>query len=110
MIAKPKKKVYTILYFQVILAIIAGILVGYFYPETAIKLKPLGDGFIRLIKMLIGPVIFCTIVTGIAGMQDMKEVGTVGIKALLYFEVLTTIALFIGLLAINVIRPGKGMN
>lgn len=106
----PSKKLYKSLYFQVIVAIIFGVLAGHFYPETAVKLKPLGDGFIRLVKMLIGPVIFCTIVSGMAGMQDMKKIGSVGVKALLYFEVLTTIALLIGLLAINVIRPGEGMN
>ncbi len=106
----PSKKIYKSLYFQVIVAIVFGVLAGHFYPETAVKLKPLGDGFIRLVKMLIGPVIFCTIVTGMAGMQDMKKIGSVGVKALLYFEVLTTIALLIGLLAINVIRPGEGMN
>lgn len=108
--AIARKKIYKSLYLQVITAILIGILVGHFYPETAVKLKPLGDGFIKLIKMLIGPVIFCTIVSGMAGMQDMKKVGTVGVKALLYFEVLTTIALAIGLLAINIIGPGKGMN
>ena len=110
MITKSPKKIYKSLYLQVIVAILIGIILGHFYPETAVKLKPLGDGFIKLIKMLIGPVIFCTIVTGIAGMQDLKKVGTVGAKALIYFEILTTIALFIGLVAINVLEPGKGMN
>lgn len=110
MIQQPKKKIYRSLYFQVIVAITAGILIGHFYPDTAIRLKPLGDGFIRLVKMLIGPVIFCTIVSGMAGMQNMKKVGSVGIKALLYFEVLTTFALLTGLLAINIIGPGRGMN
>ena len=93
-----------------ILAIITGILLGKFYPAFAVQLKPLGDGFIRLVKMMIGPVIFCTIVTGLAGMQSLKKVGSVGIKALLYFEVLTTVALIIGLLAINLLKPGAGMN
>lgn len=92
------------------MAILTGILLGHFYPEAAISLKPLGDGFIKLVKMMIGPVIFCTIVTGMAGMQDLKKVGSVGIKSLLYFEVLTTIALVIGLVAINLIQPGAGMN
>ncbi len=110
MIAKPQKKFYQSLYLQVILAIIIGIVLGYFYPQTAISLKPLGDGFIKLVKMMIGPVIFCTIVTGMAGMQDLKKVGSVGIKSLLYFEVLSTIALCVGLLAINIIHPGAGMN
>ena len=104
------KHFYKSLYLQVITAIFVGVLIGHFYPEFAVKLKPLGDGFIKLIKMLIGPVIFCTIVTGIAGMDNMKKVGSVGIKALLYFEILSTIALLIGLLAINIIRPGVGMN
>jgi len=98
------------LYFQVILAILIGILVGHFAPETGTKLKPLGDAFIKLVKMMIGPVVFCTIVTGIAGMQDMKKVGRVGVKALLYFEVLTTVALLIGLLLVNLLQPGKGMH
>jgi aerobic C4-dicarboxylate transport protein len=110
MIARPQKKFYQSLYLQVILAIIIGIVLGYFHPQTAISLKPLGDGFIKLVKMMIGPVIFCTIVTGMAGMQDLKKVGSVGIKALLYFEVLSTIALCVGLLAINIIHPGTGMN
>lgn len=107
---KPTKPFYRGLYFQVIVAIAAGILLGHFYPAFAVQLKPLGDGFIRLVKMLIGPVIFCTIVSGMAGMSDMKKAGTVGIKALIYFEVLTTIALLIGLAAINILGPGKGMN
>jgi aerobic C4-dicarboxylate transport protein len=107
--AKPAKKFYRSLYFYVIVAIIVGALLGYFYPSFAVQLKPLGDGFIKLVKMLIGPVIFCTIVTGMGGMRDMKKAGRVGVKALLYFEVLTTIALLIGLAAINILRPGEGM-
>lgn len=110
MIPKRRKKFYQSLYFQVIVAIVAGILLGHFYPSFAVQLKPLGDGFIRLVKMLIGPVIFCTIVSGMGGMDDMKKAGTVGVKALIYFEVLTTIALLIGLAAINILRPGEGMN
>jgi aerobic C4-dicarboxylate transport protein len=98
------------LYFQVILAILIGVVLGYFVPETAVKLKPLGDAFIKLVKMMIGPVVFCTIVTGIAGMQDMKKIGRVGVKALVYFEVLSTVALFIGLLLVNLLQPGKGMH
>ena len=98
------------LYFQVIVAILTGILVGQLYPSVAIDMKPLGDGFIRLVKMLIAPIIFCTIVTGIAGMQDTKKVGRVGIKAIIYFEVVTTIALIIGLIVINLMKPGKGMH
>lgn len=98
------------LYIQVIIAIILGILLGKFYPSLAVELKPLGDGFIRLIKMMIAPIIFCTIVTGIANMQDTKKVGRVGIKAILYFEVVTTIALIIGLIVINILKPGADMH
>jgi aerobic C4-dicarboxylate transport protein len=103
-------KIYKSLYAQVILAIVLGIIIGFFYPEFAIRLKPLGDGFIKLVKMMIAPVIFCTIVSGIAGMQDVKKVGRVGIKAIIYFEVITTLALIIGLIVINILKPGVGMN
>jgi aerobic C4-dicarboxylate transport protein len=105
-----KKRFYQHLYVQVLTAIAGGILLGYFYPETGVAMKPLGDGFIKLIKMIITPVIFCTVVTGIAGMEDMKKVGRVGGKALLYFEVITTLALAIGLVIVNVIQPGAGFN
>jgi aerobic C4-dicarboxylate transport protein len=105
-----KKPFYKILYVQVLFAIVVGILLGVFYPELATKMKPLGDGFIKLIKMIIAPVIFCTVVAGIAGMQDMKKIGRVGGKALLYFEVVSTFALAIGLIVANVIRPGEGFN
>jgi len=98
------------LYIQVIIAIILGILLGKFYPSIAVELKPLGDGFIRLIKMMIAPIIFCTIVTGIAGMQDTKKVGRVGLKAILYFEIVTSIALIIGLVVINILKPGANMH
>ncbi|MFP3519794.1 cation:dicarboxylase symporter family transporter, partial [Pseudomonas sp. SIMBA_077] len=81
-----RKPIYQILYVQVLAAIAAGVLLGHFAPQTAVALKPLGDLFIKLVRMIIGPVIFCTVVTGIAGMQDMKKVGRVGGKALLYFE------------------------
>jgi aerobic C4-dicarboxylate transport protein len=104
------KKFYKGLYFQVIVAIILGILLGVFYPTFAESLKPLGDGFIKLVKMMIAPIIFCTIVTGIAGMQDTKKVGRVGVKAILYFEVVSTIALIIGLIVVNLFKPGVGMN
>lgn len=99
-----------ILYIQVLIAITTGILLGYYFPGFAIQLKPLGDGFIKLIKMMIAPIIFCTIVTGIAGMQNTKKVGRVGLKAILYFEVVTTLALIIGIVVINVLKPGVGMN
>ena len=104
------KKIYRHLYFQVLTAIAVGVLLGHFYPETGADMKPLGDGFIKLIKMIIAPIIFCTVVTGIAGMEDMKKVGRVGVKALLYFEIVSTLALAIGLLVVSVIRPGAGMN
>ena len=106
----PAKKRYQHLYFQVLTAITFGILLGHFYPETATMMKPLGDGFIKLIKMIIAPIIFCTVVTGIAGMQDMDKVGRVGVKALLYFEIVSTLALIIGLIVVHVIKPGVGMN
>ena len=105
-----KKPIYKILYAQVLFAIFCGILVGIFQPKLGTDLKPLGDGFIKLIKMIIAPVIFCTVVSGIAGMQDIKKVGRVGGKALLYFEVLSTLALILGLVVANIIRPGDGFN
>lgn len=105
-----KKPFYKILYVQVLFAIVCGVLLGVFYPQLATQMKPLGDGFIKLIKMIIAPVIFCTVVAGIAGMQDMKKIGRVGGKALLYFEVVSTFALAIGLIVVNVLRPGDGFN
>ncbi len=105
-----KQPFYKILYVQVLFAIVCGILLGIFYPKLGVDMKPLGDGFIKLIKMIIAPVIFCTVVAGIAGMQDMKKIGRVGGKALLYFEVVSTIALAIGLLVANLVRPGDGFN
>jgi aerobic C4-dicarboxylate transport protein len=105
-----KKPFYQILYVQVLFAIVVGILLGHYYPKVAIEMKPLGDGFIKLIKMVIGPIIFCTVVSGIAGMQDMKKVGRVGGKALLYFEVVSTFALVIGLAATHLLKPGVGFN
>lgn len=98
------------LYFQVIVAVIAGVLLGQFFPETGAAMKPLGDGFIKLIKMLIAPIIFCTVVLGIAGMEDMKRVGKTGGYALLYFEVVSSLALIVGLVVVNVVKPGAGMN
>lgn len=105
-----KPPLYKSLYFQVIVAVIIGVLLGHFYPDLGKQMKPLGDGFIKLIKMLIAPIIFCTVVIGIAGMEDMKKVGKTGGLALLYFEVVSTIALLIGLVIVNVIAPGSGMN
>ncbi len=95
---------------QVITAVIIGVLLGYFYPSTGEAMKPLGDGFIKLIKMIIAPIIFCTVVVGIAGMEDMKKVGKTGGLALLYFEVVSSIALVVGLVLVNVLKPGAGMN
>src|SRR5688572_27788258 len=104
------KKFYHHLYFQVLCAIVLGVLLGYFYPQLGESMKWLGDLFIKLIKMLIAPIIFCTVVHGIASMEDMKKVGRVGIKALVYFEVMTTLALIIGLVVVNLWQPGAGMN
>ena len=98
------------LYFWVLLAIFIGGTIGYLSPETGIAMKPLGDGFIALVKMLIAPIIFCTVVLGIAGAGNMKKVGRVGGKALLYFEVVSTFALVIGLIVANLIKPGAGFN
>lgn len=105
-----KKPFYKVLYVQVLFAIACGVLLGYFEPKMGVDLKPLGDGFIKLVKMIIAPVIFCTVVHGIAGMQDMKKVGRVGGKALLYFEIVSTFALVIGLVVANVAKPGAGFN
>ncbi len=105
-----KRKFFRHLYFRVLTAIAIGVGLGYFLPETAVAMKPLGDAFIKLIKMIIAPVIFCTVVSGIAGMDDMKKVGRVGAKSLVYFEVVSTLALVIGLLVVGIIRPGAGMN
>lgn len=101
---------YSSLYAQVLLAIAIGVLLGHFLPATATQFKPLGDGFIKLIKMMIAPIIFCTVVTGIAGMENMKAVGKTGALALLYFEIVSTLALIIGLVVVNVVQPGAGMN
>src|ERR1700722_3217150 len=105
-----KKPFYASLSFQVLLAILLAILLGHFYPARAVALKPLGDAFIRLITMIITLVIFCTVVTGIAGMEDLKKVGRVGGKALLYFEAVSTLALLIGLIVRNLVHPGSGWN
>src|ERR1700751_3706725 len=104
------KPLYRSLYFQVIVAIIAGMLLGFFAPHTGEAMKPLGDAFIKLIKMVIAPIIFCTVVVGIAGMEDMKKVGKTGGYALVYFEIVSTVALIVGLFIVNAIQPGAGMN
>jgi len=103
-------KLFKGLYFQVIVAILLGVLLGVFQPGLAETMKPLGDGFIKLVKMMIAPIIFATVVTGIAGMQDTKKVGRVGIKAILYFEIISTLALIIGLIIVNLFQPGAGMH
>ncbi|WP_071913150.1 dicarboxylate/amino acid:cation symporter [Aeromonas sp. SCS5] len=104
------KKIMGSLYFQVLLAITLGVCLGHLYPQLGADMKPLGDGFVKLIKMIIAPVIFCTVVTGIAGMESMKAVGKTGAIALVYFEVVSTIALIIGLCVVNLLQPGAGMN
>jgi aerobic C4-dicarboxylate transport protein len=101
---------YSILYVQVIVAIIVGVAVGHYFPSTGVALKPLGDAFIALIRMMIAPVIFCTVVHGIASMSDLRKVGRVGAKALLYFEVVSTVALALGLLVGEIVQPGSGFN
>ncbi len=98
------------LYVQVLVAIALGVLLGWLAPDTGAAMKPLGDGFIKLIKMVIAPIIFCTVVTGIAGMKDMKRLGKTGALALFYFEAVSTVALIVGLVVVNVLRPGEGMN
>ena len=109
--ARPARhKWYRILYVQVLLAVAVGILLGHFAPELGKKLKPLGDAFIKLVKMLIAPIIFCTVVHGVASMKDLKKLGRVGGKTLLYFEIVSTLALLIGLVVVNVLRPGDGFN
>ncbi len=100
------KPFYRSLYLQVITAIVIGVILGHFWPHAGEAMKPLGDGFIKLIKMIIAPIIFCTVVVGIAGMEDMKKVGKTGGLALLYFEIVSSIALLVGLLIINIVKPG----
>jgi aerobic C4-dicarboxylate transport protein len=101
---------YESLYFQVITGILIGVALGALYPSAGESMKPLGDGFIKVVRMMIGPVIFCTVVTGIASIGDMKKLGRVGVKALLYFEVVTTISLLIGLAVVKIVQPGAGIN
>jgi aerobic C4-dicarboxylate transport protein len=109
-VTEPKKPFYKNLWIQVLVAIALAVLLGRFYPAKAIAMKPLGDAFIRLITMVITLIIFCTVVSGIANVQDIKKVGRLGGKALLYFEVVSTFALFIGLVVGNVVKPGAGFN
>jgi len=105
-----KKSIFSVLYVQVLIGITLGILLGHFYPSWGAAMKPFGDGFIKLIKMVIAPIIFGTIVVGIAKMGDMKKVGRVGVKALVYFEVITTFALIIGIVVAETLQPGSGMH
>src|SRR5450631_4289151 len=104
------RRFYRSLYFRVIAGIVAGIALGSLYPSAGELMKPLGDGFIKLIRMMITPVIFLTVVTGIARIGDMRKLGRVGLKALLYFEVLTTLALIVGFVVVKVVQPGAGIN
>jgi len=104
------KRLFSLLYFQVLIAILIGILIGHFYPAVGVSLKPLGDGFIKLIKMVIAPLIFCSIVLGIAGMEDVKKIGNVGIKSLVYFQGSTFVAMLLGVAVINLLQPGRGMH
>src|SRR5256886_1814923 len=106
----PKKKLYEHLYFQVLCGMLIGVLLGFFYPGAGSAMKPFGDAFIKLIRMVIAPIIFCTVVHGIASMSDLKKVGKVALKALIYFEVLTTLALIVGLIVANTLSPGSGMS
>jgi aerobic C4-dicarboxylate transport protein len=110
MARSAKKPLYTHLYFQVLTGIAIGVLLGYFWPGTGAAMRPLGDGFIRLIRMIIAPIIFGTVVVGIGKMGDMKNVGRIGVRALIYFEVVSTLALVIGLVIINIYTPGAGIN
>ena len=113
----PRQPWYRILYVQVLRAVALGIVLGYFFPDAAgpdqwhaSTLTPLGDGFIKLIKMIIAPIVFCTVVHGIASMSDLKKLGRVGGKTLLYFEIVSTIALIIGLIVVNTLQPGAGLH
>ena len=108
--SSARKPWYRILYVQVLIAVALGIFVGWQFPDLGTSLKPLGDGFIKLIKMLIAPIIFCTVVHGVASMKDLKKLGRVGVKTLFYFEVVSTLALVIGLVVVNVLKPGVGFN
>lgn len=109
-IAAKRGPWYKILYIQVLIAVVIGIAIGHFSPKTGIALKPLGDAFVSLIRMMIAPVIFCVIVQGIASMSDLKKVGTVGLKTLVYFEIVSTLALVIGIAVALIFRPGAGLN
>ncbi|HKB11366.1 MAG TPA: C4-dicarboxylate transporter DctA [Vicinamibacterales bacterium] len=108
--AQGRRRFYRTLYGQVLVATVAGVFVGYLWPAAGVAMKPLGDAFIKLVRMIVAPIIFCTVVAGIAGAGEVKTVGRAGLVALVYFEIVTTIALIIGLVVVNVVRPGAGMN
>src|SRR5690348_3239249 len=108
--AQQRQARYQLLYVQVLFAIILGIVIGWLKPDLGKELKPLGDGFIVLIKMMIAPIIFCTVVHGISSMGDLKRVGRVGLKAMIYFETVSTVALAIGLIVGEILQPGRGFN
>src|ERR1700722_5134298 len=98
------------LYIQVLVGVIAGAALGHFWPAIAVQMQPFGDAFIKLVRMIIAPIVFVTVVVGIAKLSDAKAVGRIGVKAIIYFEVMTTIAMFIGLIVAHVVRPGSGLN
>ena len=108
--AASKSPLYKVLYVQVLFAIVVGVVLGNFWPETGAAMRPLGDGFIKLVRMMIAPIIFSVVVAGIAKIGDLKAVGRIGVKALIYFEVISTLALIIGLVVVNVLKPGEGIN
>ena len=105
-----RQPLYKSLYVQVLAGILAGVLLGVLRPETGVAMRPLGDGFIKLVRMLIAPIIFSTIVVGLARMGELRQVGRIGLRAFLYFEVLSTVALVIGLIVVNVVAPGAGLH
>ena len=109
-IPSHRKPWYRVLYIQVLIAVLLGVLVGQLFPDFGKTLKPLGDGFIKLVKMIIGPIIFCTVVHGIASMGDLKKLGRLGVKTLLYFEIVSTVALIVGLTVVNLWKPGAGLH
>ena len=108
--SRAAKPWYRILYVQVLIAVAVGILIGHYYPAFGVTLKPLGDGFVKLVKMIIAPIIFCTVVHGVASMGDLRKLGRIGIKTLVYFEVVSTLALILGLVVVNVWKPGVGFH
>lgn len=104
------KRLFNTLYIQVLIAVLIGVLIGHYYPNIGVALKPFGDSFIKLIKMIIAPLIFCSIVLGIAGMEDVKKIGKIGVKSMVYFQLSTFVAMFIALIVVNLAKPGAGMN